>query len=281
MKKINRKNFITKAAAVAGGTAFSAVGLKANDFSGESLQVWSCGGLAEAFIPANAEFMKRNGSTINYTGAFAGALGKSLLGSARTEIFAPRVLGLAKKLRAEGKMVKFYPLCFTEYVLATPLGNPAGITGIHDIDKKGVRVVSSPKASPPGGAAVTGIMKKAGVLKGAELNMVQKGDCVQRDVPMLIDGGADVSIIERRVTRLPQFREKLNIIEIPEEYIPAKPVPFVIGIMKWAKNMDFAEEFVKFIISEKGQSYFDRIGFIPACSEKGKRLIEKYGVKDV
>ena len=61
--------------------------------TGSSLQVWSCGGLAEAMMPANAKFTEKNGSDIAYTGAFAGALGKSLLtGGAQTEVFAPRVL---------------------------------------------------------------------------------------------------------------------------------------------------------------------------------------------
>ena len=69
--------------------------------NGESLQVWSCGGLAEAFIPANEEFLKNTGVHIAYTGAFAAALGKSLLGSAQTEVFAPRVIQLSKKLKQE------------------------------------------------------------------------------------------------------------------------------------------------------------------------------------
>ena len=49
---------------------------------GKILRVWSCGGLAEAFIPANKNFKQKTGVTIAYTGAFAAALGKSLLNSA-------------------------------------------------------------------------------------------------------------------------------------------------------------------------------------------------------
>ncbi|MBW1941061.1 MAG: substrate-binding domain-containing protein [Deltaproteobacteria bacterium] len=58
------------------------------------------------------------------------------------------------------------------------------------------------------------------------------------------------------------------------------PVPFTIGVMKWAKNRDLAEDFVNFILSEEGQSFFERAGFIPAVSKTGERLIKKYGVTD-
>ena len=72
----------------------------------------------------------------------------------------------------------------------------------------------------------------------------------------------------------------MEVIEIPEQLIPPAPVPFVIGVMKFAHNKDLAHDCVKFITSEKGQSFFKAAGFIPALSEEGQRLSRKYGVKD-
>lgn len=109
----------------------------AGAFSQDNLQVWSCGGLAEAFIPANEAYEKRTGIKVVYTGAFAAALGKSLLGSATTEVFGARVLDLAKKLRQSGKMLYFKPLCFTSYVMVTPKDNPAGIQELKDMARPG------------------------------------------------------------------------------------------------------------------------------------------------
>lgn len=61
------------------------------------LQVWSCGGLAEAMKPAHDAYRQTHGVEVAYTGAFAAALGKSLLsGSGHTEVFAERVPALAK-----------------------------------------------------------------------------------------------------------------------------------------------------------------------------------------
>ena len=277
---MNRRRFLKAfGLAMTGSLAAPAVALGA-DSKGESLQVWSCGGLAEAFIPASRRYEQMTGCAVNYTGAFAAALGKSLLGNAQTEVFAPRVLDLAQKLKAQGKMLRFWPLCFTKYVLVTPKGNPAGITGIADLAKPGVRTVLSPGASPPGGKATLAILKKAGVLEAAKKSAVRKGDCVQRDVADIVSGAGDVAVVEQRITRLPEVVGKVEIIDIPEKFIPGKPVPFVIGVMKWAKNRTLAQDFVDFILSPQGQAFFEAVGFVPAISEDGRRLAEKYGVTD-
>lgn len=277
---LTRRNFLKGSGIVLGASLVTGGSAIANDVKNGSLQVWSCGGLAEAFVPANKAFEKQTGSTIAYTGAFAGALGKSLLANSTTEIFAPRVLGLAKKLKEQGKMLYFRPLCFTRYVIATPKGNPAGVRSIEDFSKNGIRTVITPDASPPGGKACMGIMKKAGVLDNAVKNAVTVGDCVQTAMTDLADGKGDAAVVEQRIIRLPQFRNRLEQMPISEEFIPPDPVPFTIGVMKWAKNRELAEAFVEYILSDEGQAFFDKAGFIPARSEEGQRLIQKYGVKD-
>jgi molybdate transport system substrate-binding protein len=279
-KDVSRRAFLKVSSLAATGSLLAGSEAFGSAFKNEYLQVWSCGGLAEAFIPANKAYEEMTRCRIDYSGAFAGALGKSLLGDATTEVFAPRVLELAQKLKAQGKMLHFVPLCFTKYVLVTPKGNPAGITTIQDLGRSGIKTVLSPNASPPGGEASTIILKKAGVLEQAQKNAVVVGDCVQSVVPDVIKGNGDVAVMELRLTKKAEFAGKMEVIEIPEKFFPPRPVSFVIGIMKFAHNKDLAEDYVKFITSEKGQSFFEAAGFIPAFSNEGERLIRKYGVKD-
>ena len=87
-------------------------------------------------------------------------------------------------------------------------------------------------------------------------------------------------MMEQRLTRIPGFQGRAETIDIPEEFIPGKPVPFTIGMMKWARNRELAEYFIEFILSDKGQACFEKAGFIPAVSEEGERLTKKYGVID-
>ncbi|MFP5211837.1 MAG: substrate-binding domain-containing protein [Acidobacteriota bacterium] len=276
-----RRTFLKSALVSTIGAALPSARAKASTFSRDHLQVWSCGGLAEAFMPANEAYEKRTGVKVSYTGAFAAALGKSLLGSATTEVFGGRVLDLAKKLRESGKMVYFKPLCFTSYVMVTPKGNPAKVGDIKDMARPGVRVVLAPDASPPGGQAAQGILKKAGVLEGAMKNAVLLGSCVQRTLDELVSGKGDVSIVELRLTRMPAFAGRLDIIPIPEELFPPPPLTFTIGVMKDAADRALADDYVNFLTSSEGQAFFERSGFIPALSDKGRELIERLGVKDV
>ena len=104
---VNRRTFFKTAAGLAVGTAIPFKASATEKFDQQMLQVWSCGGLAEAFMPANRRYKQITGIEVAYTGAFAAALGKSLLANATTEVFAGRVLGLAQKLRKAGKMEYF------------------------------------------------------------------------------------------------------------------------------------------------------------------------------
>jgi len=245
-----------------------------------SLHVWSCGGLSEAFGSANAQFTAQTGTHITYTGAFAAALGKSLLGDAQTEIFAGRVLKLAKDLRAAGKMLYFRPLCFTEYVMVTPKGNPARIASLHDLARSDVRVHLPLGASPPGGDAVVAILKKAKLDKEVLPRLAHRESCVIRMMPEIVSGEAHVSIVERRLTRLAKFEGKVDVVDIPAEFFPPGPRTFTIGVMQHAKDRKLADVYVDFMTSEEGQAFLERQGFIPARSGRGRELIEALGVKD-
>lgn len=278
---IGRRTFLKTAAASALAAALIPKNLVADQFTGNSLHVWSCGGLSEAFNIANSLYESKTGVKIAYTGAFAAALGKSLLGGATTEIFAGRVLKLARTLREKNKMAYFRPLCFTEYVMVTPKGNSAGIKTLEDLARPGVRVILPLGASPPGGDAVMGILKKAGIEKAVLKNSIEKETCVVKTMPEIISGKGHVSIVEKRLTRMAQFEGKVDVIPIPEKFFPPGPLTFTIGVMNAAKDRALADHYVNFICSREAQAVFERQGFIPADSDKGRMLIEKLGVKDV
>ena len=275
-----RRTFLKTAAASALAAGLSPGLLHAEKFQADSLQVWSCGGLSEAFNIINKQYEKKTGIKIAYAGAFAAALGKSLLGGAVTEVFAGRVLELAKTLREKEKMIYFRPLCFSEYVIITPLGNPAGIKSIEDLARPGIPVILPLGASPPGGDAVMAILKKAGIEKAVLENTVEQETCVVKMMPEIIQGKGQASIVERRLTCMERFEGKVEVISIPESLFPPKPLTFTIGVMKYAKDRPLADDYVNFVCSQESQAVFEKQGFIPALSEKGKMLIEKFGVKD-
>ena len=276
-----RRDFLKSLALGAAGTAMLTP-QAANAAEGGTLQVWSCGGLAEAMMPAHEAYEQQSGVKIVYTGAFAAALGKSLLtGGGQTEVFAGRVLALAQNLRKAGKMVNFRPLCFTSYVIAVPKGNPAKIANIEDLTRPGVRVAMALEASAPGGQAVMGILKAADITGKVLANVREQGSCVQRSVADVTEGRADAMIVERRICRMARFADKLEYVEIPDRLFPAGPLTFTVGMMANAADPAKATAYMDWITSAQGQEYFEAAGFIPAISPKGMELVEKLGVKDV
>lgn len=284
LRTTGRRTFLRAAFAGAAGmaaTSFATGPALAGARAGDQLQVWSCGGLAEAMQPAHAQYEAATGVHVAYTGAFAGALGKSLLGSGSTEVFAGRVLDLARKLRTAGRMEYFRPLCFTSYVVVTPRGNPARIRSVEDLGRDGVRVSMAPDASPPGGQAVLGLLKKAGCLDAVMRNVAHPGSCVQRSVEEVAQGQTDAMIVELRVQRLERFASRLDVVTIPPSLFPPGPLTFTVGVMREARDRALADDYVNWITSPEGQAHFERAGFIPAISPQGCELVEKLGVKDV
>jgi molybdate transport system substrate-binding protein len=262
--------------------AMGAFPATAAEFAGTTLQVWSCGGLAEAMMPAHEEYERLSGTGISYTGAFAAVLGKSLMGSGRTEVFCGRGLELSRNLKKAGRMLHFVPLCYTGYVIVTPRGNPAKITAIEDLAKPGVRVAIAPEASPPGGAAVMGILKKAGLDGAVMANAAHPGTCVQSTVESVADGDKDAMIVELRIPRMPRFADRLEIVPLPFALFPPGPLTFTAGMMQEAKNPELANHYIDWLVSAQGGGrHFERAGFIPADSEEGRKLTEQLGVKDV
>lgn len=276
-----RRAFLRAGLAGALGTVTAGVLPAQAQPASKTLRVWSCGGLAEAMNPAHAAYREARAVDIAYTGAFAAVLGKSLLASGRTDVFAGRVLALARSLRKAGRMKYFVPLCFTSYVIAVPKGNPANIKSVEDMARQGVKVAMAPKAPPPGGDAANGLLKAAGVLDAVKRNVLNPGSCVQRSVKDVCEGKADAMIVERRITRMPSFAPYLDLVEIPEKFYPAGPLTFTVGLMEEAEDIPTAEAYIRWISGPDGGVYFDRAGFIPASSPKGQELVEKLGVKDV
>ena len=279
---ISRRGFLKGALATAAAATPQTMLAGFAPFKSDSLQVWSCGGLSEAFNELNAIYESRTGHNIQYTGAFAGALGKSLLAlQSTTELFGARVLELSKKLRKAGLSLHFRPLCFTDYVLVVPKGSPAGIRDLKDLAEPGVRVMLPLRSSPPGSGPVKGILKNSNLTDAVMKNMVANGSCVINMMCNLVDGKGDASIIEKRLTTHDRFKDKIEYMPIDEKLIPPGPLTFTLNIMKYVKDERLANDFADFVCGTEGQEIFEKHGFTSIYSARGLELIERFGVKDV
>lgn len=187
---------------------------------------------------------------------------------------------LAQNLRKKGISLRFKPLCFTDYVLVVPKGNPAGIRDLQDLAEPGVRVMLPLGASPPGSASVKGILKKSGLTDPVMQNMTVNEACVIKMMCGLVEGKGDASIIEKRLTTHDRFKDKIEYMPIDPKFIPPAPLTFTLNVMKYVKDEKLAEDYSDFVRSD-GQEILERNGFTSVHSARGLDLIERFGVKDV
>jgi len=90
----------------------------------------------------------------------------------------------------------------------------------------------------------------------------------------IIGGKGDVSIVELRITRMPAFEGKMEIIYIPEEYFPPPPLTFTIGVMKDAKDRALADDYVSFITRAKASPFSSAAAsFRPSPTRAANSLI--------
>lgn len=276
----SRRNFLKNLVAGAAVAGAAAVPAKAVSQS-RHLLLWSCGGLAEGLIPAHEDYTAKTGIDVTYTGARASSLGKALMdGAGHTDVFCGRQLGLAQKLRKAGKMEYFKPFCYSSYVIITPQGNPYNIKSLEDMTKPGLKIAMAPFASPPGGQAVTSLLKNAGLLEQVMANVIDpNATCVLRTTPLVTNGEAAAMIVERRITKFPRF-QPLDVVEIPFEVQPKGPLVFTAGVMTDTREKEAANAFLEWLISPEGGEHMENAGFIPAASKRGQQLTEILGVKD-
>ena len=118
-------------------------------------------------------------------------------------------------------------------------------------------------------------------MEAAKKNAVTLGSCVQRTMDDILSGRGDAAIVELRLTRLPAFAGRMDVVPIDQGLFPPPPMTFTVGVMTSTKKRPLAEAYAAHLLSPAGQAQFERMGFVPALSNKGQQLVEKYGVKDV
>jgi len=155
--------------------------------------------------------------------------------------------------------------------------------------KIGDIVVASVKEAIPGGNVKKGDVVKAVIvrtrkeLKRADGSYIKfdENACVISMMCDLVEGKADVSIIEKRLTTHDRFKDRIEYFSIPAQFVPPAPLTFTINTMKYVQDRALAADYIEFTRSQEGQQILENHGFTSVHSARGLDLIERFGVKDV
>ena len=238
---------------IAGGTATSP---SATALSG-TISVFAAASLTDAFKALGGSFQAAHpGATVQLDFAGTPTLVTQIEQGAQADVLASADTTNMDKLKADG-FTDGTPQVFAhnqlEIVVAS--GNPRGITGLADLAKPAVIVISE-AATVPAGKYSLQALAKAGVTvtpKSLETD-------VKSVVSKVALGEADAGIVY--TTDVKAAGRKVQGVVIPAAYNVVATYPLVV--VKGPKNAAVANAFIAFVLSPAGQSTLESFGFLHA-----------------
>jgi molybdate transport system substrate-binding protein len=136
--------------------------------------------------------------------------------------------------------------------IAVPPDNPAGITGLQDLARPGVRLVVCAPEVPCGAAA-----QQLAAAAGVELQPVSEEQAVTDVLGKVRAGEADAGLVY--VTDVLAAGDEVRGIDVPQAatVVNAYPVAPVTG----SDQADLAKEFVELVVGPAGQDVLADHGF--------------------
>jgi molybdate transport system substrate-binding protein len=253
---ISRRLSALGAALVLSAGLVSACGDDSDDGgSGDkALTVYAAASLTKTFTEIGKEFeSQHDGVKVEFSFGGSSDLVAQIQQGAPADVFASADEANMEKLTGDDLQADD-PVDFASNTLeiATPPGNPAGITSFADLAKDGVNVVVCAPEVPCGAAAV-----KAEAATGVTINPVSEEQSVTDVLAKVSSGEADGGLVY--VTDVKGAGDSVEGVTFPESSTIVNTYPIVA--LKDSKNSDLAQDFVDLVTSDTGQSILEEAGF--------------------
>jgi len=219
------------------------------------LTIFAAASLTEAF--------KAFDSSETYSFAGSNALETQIKNGAPADIFASAAPANTQRLFKAGLVDK--PVTFTANRLAliVPSSNPAGINSVYDLKRKPVKLVIAAPAVPVGGYTLT-VLKKMGLSASVLPKVVSRESDVKAVVGKVVLGQADAGFVY--VTDARAVGNDVKVIRIPAWAQPR--VRYEIAVVSKSSNKAAAQQWIKTLLSPKGQTALRNAGFRPVPAAK-------------
>ncbi len=142
-------------------------------------------------------------------------------------------------------------------VIAVPPGNPAGVGGVTDLGRPGLRVALADPAVPAG-RYTEEVLARAGV----EVHRPSREPSVKAVATRIELGEADAGVVY--VTDVRAARGRLETVAIPDDGVVAR---YPIAVTAGTEQPEAAEAFVAFVRSAPGQEVLAGAGFLAPAGE--------------
>ena len=219
-----------------------------------TVTVFAAASLTESFQKIGREFEAANpGSKVTFNFAGSSALATQINQGAPADVFASAAPANMKTVTDEGN-ADGAPTTFVknQLVLAVPKDNPAGVKGLADLTKPGVKVALCAEQVPCGAAA-----QKALSAADVKVTPVTLEQDVKQGLAKVKLGEVDAALVYR--TDLRSAGSDVDGVEFPESADAINDYPIVV--LKEAPNKAGAQAFIDYVLSQKGESALTQAGF--------------------
>jgi molybdate transport system substrate-binding protein len=224
------------------------------DGTGGDVTVFAAASLTGAFTAIGEAFEDAHpDATVTFNFAASSALVQGINEGAPADVFASADLANMEKL-TDAANARGEPAVFAtnELQIITEAGNPKGITGVQDLADPNLIVVTCGEEVPIGTYAAE-VFEKAGV------TVTPKS--YEADVKAVVNkvtlGEADAGIVY--ATDVRAAGDEASGVEIPDELDVVATYP--IAVTRAAGDVEVAEAFVAFVLSDAGQEILAAAGF--------------------
>ena len=216
-----------------------------------AITVDAASSLTEAFNALKAKFEAAHpGTTINISYGASSDLATQIGQGAPVDVFASASESTMQDLGDAA----LNPTDFVTNVLeiAVPPGNPAGVHGVADLAKPGVKVAVCDPAVPCGAVA-------ARVFDNANVTVHPKASLpdVKSTLAAVESGEVDAGLVY--VTDVRAAGDKVDGVEIASDVNASTTYP--IAVLRDAKNATLAQAWVDYVLSEVGRGVLTTDGF--------------------
>jgi molybdate transport system substrate-binding protein len=242
-------------AACGGGNAPSTAGGAPNSQpQARDLTVFAATSLTETFTELKSQFETDNpGVTVKYNFGASSDLAQQIVQGAPADVFASASDATMKTVTDAGAAAGS-PAEFASNVLAiaTPPGNPKGITGFADLAKPDLKVVVCAPQVPCGAAE-----QKIEQATGTKLSPVSQEPDVKSTLSKVSSGDADAGLVYK--TDVNSAGNTVQGIDFPEAQKAVTNYP--IAVLKSAPQADLASRFQAMVTGDAGKKALQAVGF--------------------
>lgn len=230
-----------------------------------TLSVFAAASLTKSFGVIKTQYTKAH-PNVNITYNFNGSqlLAQQINSGAKADVFASADQANMQKVASLVNTPQIFVK--NRITVIVPANNPANITSLKDLGRKGVKLVLAAPAVPIGKYALQ-VLDKLGQSpqygsayeNSVKANVVSQEENVTSVVQKVQLGEADAGIVY--VTDAASAAGKVKLIDIPDNFNLIAQYP--IAATKSSANATAAQDFVNYLLSADGQATMAKYGFIP------------------